>query len=243
MNNIKWEDEAVCFAAKKQWNSILQHDVIIDLADFQLNEIRQGDYIPASELDTEQKYNNAVDVFGMFGFKVCDKANDFNWFASGSAFKIESLVLTERNVMGSKYVGSVFQHNRKLTYQQLMSIGKLKRMMLSREKSAPKTTPDFTSDVERKTATNYLQECMEVQKERGEQYNSKGTGERSFAAIAKAFTAITGKKLVGSDIALIQQILKDVRQYADPTRFHEDSGLDKVSYASLHAEELRKELL
>lgn len=94
-----------------------------------------------------------------------------------------------------------------------------------------------------KTAINYLNECMEVQKQRGEQYDSKGSGERSFAACATAFNAITGRDLKGSDICLVLQVLKDVRQYSDPTRLHEDSVLDKVSYSSLHAEELNKELI
>lgn len=94
-----------------------------------------------------------------------------------------------------------------------------------------------------KTAIDYLSECELVQKQRGEQYDAKGTGERSFAACATAFNAITGGSLKGSHICLMLQILKDVRQYSDQTRLHEDSVLDKISYASLHGEELNKELL
>lgn len=93
-----------------------------------------------------------------------------------------------------------------------------------------------------KTATEFLNACVAVQSERGKQYDSKGTGERSFAAAAKAFTAITGKELTGSDVCLIQVMLKLVRQYSDPTRVHDDSLLDGVSYMSLLAEELIKEL-
>ena len=95
----------------------------------------------------------------------------------------------------------------------------------------------------KKTASQYLNDCIQVQKQRGEQYDSKGTGERSFAAAATAYNAITGHNLKGSDVCLMLQVLKDVRQYSDPTRLHEDSLLDKVSYASLHAEELNKEIL
>lgn len=94
-----------------------------------------------------------------------------------------------------------------------------------------------------KTSIDYLNECVSVQKQRGAQYDSTGKGERSFRACSNAYNAITGNNLKGSDICLILQILKDVRQYSDPTRLHEDSILDKVSYASLHAEELNKELL
>lgn len=91
------------------------------------------------------------------------------------------------------------------------------------------------------SASDYLNACLAVQTERGEQYDSEG-GERSFQAVATAFNAITGKELKGSDICLVLQLLKDVRQYSNPNRLHEDSVLDKVSYASLHAEELTKEL-
>lgn len=101
-----------------------------------------------------------------------------------------------------------------------------------------KDTPEPESP---SAASEYLKACLEVQIERGKQYNSE-EGERSFKAVATAFNAITGKDLKGSDICLVQQILKDVRQYSNPTRLHSDSVLDKVSYASLHAEELTHEL-
>lgn len=96
--------------------------------------------------------------------------------------------------------------------------------------------------MQQKTSTDYLQESIDIQKQRGAQYDSTGSGERSFGACADAFNAITGKDLKGSDICLILQVLKDVRQYSNPDRLHEDSILDKVSYASLHGEELNKEL-
>ena len=93
-----------------------------------------------------------------------------------------------------------------------------------------------------KTAKDYLNECIEVQNQRGEQYDSKGTGERSFAAAASAFNAMTGNNLKGSDVCLLLTCVKAVRQYSNPNRLHDDSLLDGVSYLSLWAEELNKEL-
>lgn len=93
-----------------------------------------------------------------------------------------------------------------------------------------------------KTASDYLNECISVQKERGEQYDSSGTGERSFDAAAKAFNAMTGGKLKGSDVCLLLTCVKAVRQYSNPNRLHDDSLLDGVSYLSLWAEELNKEI-
>ena len=92
------------------------------------------------------------------------------------------------------------------------------------------------------TAAEYLSACAQVQLERGKQYDASGTGERSFDAAAEAFNCITGKNLRGSDVCLILELVKKVRQYSDPTRLHADSVLDAVSYGSLWAEELTKEL-
>ena len=93
-----------------------------------------------------------------------------------------------------------------------------------------------------KTSAEYLSECLRVQTERGKQYDASGTGERSFEAAADAFNAATGKSLTGSDVCLLLTMVKLVRQYSSPDRLHQDSLLDGVSYMSLRAEELTKEL-
>jgi hypothetical protein len=94
-----------------------------------------------------------------------------------------------------------------------------------------------------KIAQDYLQECIEVQKQRGQEYDKSGKGERSFSAAARAFNAVRGKGLTGSDVCLLLTMVKIVRQNSSPDRLHEDSLLDGVSYLSLWAEELNKELL
>jgi hypothetical protein len=93
-----------------------------------------------------------------------------------------------------------------------------------------------------KTAVEFLNACAAVQSERGKQYDASGTGERSFAAAASAFNAATGKSLTGSDVCLLLTMVKLVRQYSSPDRLHQDSLLDGVSYLSLWAEMLTKEL-
>ena len=75
MNNIEWKNGAVCYADGEQRyaasyisNKLMCGDLDIDhYGDFQLNEPLIGDYIPKSELDIEQRYNDAVEVFGLFG--------------------------------------------------------------------------------------------------------------------------------------------------------------------------------
>jgi hypothetical protein len=148
MNNIKWEDGAVCYAAKKQWNSILQYDVIIDLADFQLNEIRTGDYIKPSELDTEQKYNEAVEVFGLFGF------NHLYTFGEISELAANLTVCNDGKLYPKSDSSKDCQ--RKVTHSQLMAIGKLKRAMIERDKSNLPEIPDSSKRNKSKQAYEIL---------------------------------------------------------------------------------------
>jgi hypothetical protein len=100
----------------------------------------------------------------------------------------------------------------------------------------------YAKPAEPKTSAEFLNACAAVQSERGKQYDASGTGERSFAAAASAFNAATGKSLTGSDVCLLLTMVKLVRQYSSPDRLHHDSLLDGVSYLSLWAEELTKEL-
>ncbi len=103
-------------------------------------------------------------------------------------------------------------------------------------------TGEHYAPTEPKTSVEFLNACAAVQSERGKQYDASGTGERSFAAAASAFNAATGKSLTGSDVCLLLTMVKLVRQYSSPDRLHHDSLLDGVSYLSLWAEELTKEL-
>jgi hypothetical protein len=81
----------------------------------------------------------------------------------------------------------------------------------------------------------FLQAAINVQSERGKQYD-KPTGERSMGATISAFNCITGRTLEESDGWLILSLLKLVRQAQNPEQYHHDSALDFVAYASLYAE-------
>ena len=89
-------------------------------------------------------------------------------------------------------------------------------------------------------ATDFLQAAIDVQAERGKDYD-KPAGERSMAATVKAFNAITGRDLTEAEGWLILECLKNVRQWQNPGRYHHDSALDGVAYASLKAEALHAE--
>lgn len=84
-------------------------------------------------------------------------------------------------------------------------------------------------------STEFLQSAMDVQKQRGEQYD-KPSGERSMGATVRAFNAITGHALEESDGWMLLGLLKLVRQSQNPEKYHHDSALDFVAYASLYAE-------
>lgn len=84
-------------------------------------------------------------------------------------------------------------------------------------------------------SNEFLQAAMDVQKERGAQYD-KPSGERSMGATVEAFNCITGFTLEESDGWMLLSILKLVRQSQNPEKYHHDSALDFVAYASLYAE-------
>lgn len=86
-------------------------------------------------------------------------------------------------------------------------------------------------------STDFLQSAIDVQAERGKQYDSP-EGERSMGRTMAAFNAITGRDLAEAEGWLLLQILKDVRQWQNPEQYHHDSALDGVAYASLKAEAL-----
>lgn len=88
-------------------------------------------------------------------------------------------------------------------------------------------------------ATEFLQAAIDVQSERGKQYDSP-EGERSMGRTVQAFNAITGRDLTEAEGWLLLQVLKDVRQWS-AKGFHADSALDGVAYSSLKAEALSAE--
>lgn len=126
--------------------------------------------------------------------------------------------------------------------------------------STPEATPDVTtegaasvnfSDLNKaidqsillhkkyKTSVDFLNIVKDIQVERGAEYEQE-EGERSFEKIATVFNVYRGRDLLPSDIALILEIMKNVRFYAQD-RYHLDSVIDKVSYGSLWAELVTQE--
>lgn len=91
-----------------------------------------------------------------------------------------------------------------------------------------------------KTATELLESGKSIIAQRGEEYETDGKEERGFGNVATAFNAITGKEVTAAEVALMLQILKDVRQFSQ-NRLHEDSVIDGINYAALKGEELYKQ--
>lgn len=147
MSDINWQNGAVCYGDGRQWFANTGYDsdklelvnndgtrkysiygILNFTKDFQLNEIRIGDYIPASELDTEQKCNEVFEVFGLFGF-VWGKDASTGYFDENSL--CDKLRVSEDGLFKSDFDET--DKTRKLTYHQIIAIGKLKRMMLEGE--------------------------------------------------------------------------------------------------------------
>lgn len=84
-------------------------------------------------------------------------------------------------------------------------------------------------------APQILKNAAAIMEQRAKQYDQPG-GERSMGKCVAAFNAITGRELREDEGWLLIQILKDVRLYSNPAKFHQDSADDGVAYASLKAE-------
>jgi hypothetical protein len=91
-----------------------------------------------------------------------------------------------------------------------------------------------------KTAEQFLRDGADVLAERGKDYDQP-EGERSMGKCVRAFNAITGRDLSEAEGWLLLQVLKDVRQWQNPGRYHEDSAVDGVNYSALKAEALSTE--
>ena len=87
-----------------------------------------------------------------------------------------------------------------------------------------------------RTASEISDSALKHIRERAETYDQP-TGERSAAKTAKAFNAITGKDITESEVWLLLQLLKDVRQWSRED-YHQDSAEDCIAYAALKAESL-----
>jgi hypothetical protein len=86
-------------------------------------------------------------------------------------------------------------------------------------------------------AIDFLNRAGEHMQDRAAQYD-KPEGERSAAAAAKAFNAITGKDLTEADVWLILAMIKAVRCQG---KYHQDSQEDLIAYCSLYSEAKRTE--
>lgn len=193
---IEFKEGTVCFAGGKCWYAIddsykrlvddsavsVDIETLMKSPDFQLNTIKQGDYIEVSELDTEQKYNNAVDVFKLFWFDVLYTYDEFSY----DTRKYSRLIVIDGEVgtCSNTYSGV----KRKLTYPQIMAIGELKRLKLLEigrqflfsippdhflpkagkyavsdkelERSAPKIAPDLTPDNQRRNKSKQAYDIL-----------------------------------------------------------------------------------
>ncbi|WNA15564.1 hypothetical protein [Acinetobacter phage HFM1] len=95
-----------------------------------------------------------------------------------------------------------------------------------------------TQEITERNASDIADAALKHIRERAVNYD-QADGERSAAKTAKAFNAITGKDITESEVWLMLQLLKDVRQWSRD-EYHVDSAEDCIAYAALKAESLEK---
>ena len=132
-SSTEWEDTSVCYADGQQWvyfdnylltkdkQKLASYEEILQYEDFQLNEIQQGDCILVDEIDDEDEYNNVVDVFMLFVFP--------RWEDAGfEDTKMSKWLVVDRDkdLVGAYLISDC---QRMVTYNQLITIGKLKKIL------------------------------------------------------------------------------------------------------------------
>ena len=137
--HIEFKENAVCYADGRQWffnNNVKPYKLVcnthgtsletlegvLSFDDFQLNIPREGDYIRGGELDSEGKYNDAVEVFGLFG--IVDPSEN------GYLSRYDVTFIDNNKSVDQGYYSH--HHNyckRELTYNQLTTIGVIKRLL------------------------------------------------------------------------------------------------------------------
>lgn len=153
MKDIKWEYEDVCFADGRIWKASPYNpdgvfwetntghslkcrqesfEEVIKYEDFQLNDVIKGDCIVVDEFDTREDYENALDVFDLFGSPRYENASFEDTLLSKWL-----VVDKEGDLVGVDY--SVSDCKRMINFQQLMAIGKLKQAMIERDHYLSKT--------------------------------------------------------------------------------------------------------
>jgi hypothetical protein len=88
-------------------------------------------------------------------------------------------------------------------------------------------------------AQEFLHKAASIMGERAKQYDQPN-GERSMGRIVAAFENITGKRITESEGWLFMEILKNVRTWQNPDKYHADSAEDGVAYSALKAESLAR---
>lgn len=99
--------------------------------------------------------------------------------------------------------------------------------------------PMVDRELKPREAHEIAEAALQHVKDRASTYD-QSNGERSAGRTATAFNAITGKDLTESDVWLLLQLLKDVRQWSKED-YHQDSAEDCIAYAALKAESLERE--
>lgn len=112
-------------------------------------------------------------------------------------------------------------------------------ILWQRDKPVSKDEKEIDNVKPSRTATQIANASLKHISDRANTYDQPD-GERSAFKTALAFNAITGHDLKESEVWLLLQILKDVRQWSRD-EYHQDSAEDCIAYASLKAESLENE--
>ena len=197
-----------------------------------ITEIKVGDYIEKSELDTEQKYNDVVEVFEQWGFEWGDGATENYRYLND----YDCLVICKDGLWQSS---SDRYKKRKLTYNEIMQLKKVDVDNCN----VDKLVSNRVSTVNRDLEGQMQGKINSTINERGNNYGKFKDGADIMQELKSVMRSTPNwHKLTPSQREALEMIQHKIGRILNGNPSYTDSWHDIQGYAKLVEDELNGEV-
>jgi hypothetical protein len=199
-----------------------------------ITEIKVGDYIEKSELDTEQKYNDVVEVFGQWGFKRPLQCDYFSF--TGKAWNL-ICAFSNKSLIGCNL--NPADASRKLTYNEIMSLKKVDVDNCNVDKLVSNRVSTVNRDLEGQMKSK----INSTINERGNNYGKFKDGADIMQELKSVMRSTPNwHKLTPSQRESLEMIQHKIGRILNGNPSYTDSWHDIQGYAKLVEDELNGEV-
>lgn len=194
-----------------------------------ITELKVGDYIEKSELDTEQKYNDVVEVFERWGFTKHRYHSGFDGLSSNHPLSI----------CDGTYANSRSGLTRCLTYDQIMQLKKVDVDNCNIDKLVSNRVSTVNRDLEGQMAGK----INSTINERGNNYGKFKDGADIMQELKSVMRSTPNwHKLTPSQREALEMIQHKIGRILNGNPSYTDSWHDIQGYAKLIEDELNGEV-